>query len=98
MTDPCVAFEPAAFRFNPFKPKAPRLYEANCPAEFKPLTAPFAEPAAPTPARLVASTAPPALFPTLPAVLVTPPTAPPAVFATPPTTPRPLALAPPYPP
>src|SRR5260221_14576784 len=91
-----VLLDPAAFRFSPFSPNTPRLFDANCPAAFRPPTAPPADPATPVVVRAVASTAPPAAFVALPAVFATVPTAPPAVDFTPPNAPRPpLATRPP---
>src|SRR6266850_2424134 len=47
ITEPCVAFEPAALRFKPFNPNTPWLFEASCAAAFKPPTAPVNAPTAP---------------------------------------------------
>src|SRR6266849_5737755 len=89
ISEPCVLFDPAAFRFRPLSPKTPWLLEVNWPAAFSPPTAPLevppnvevVEPAALT----VEPTVPLAVPPTLAAVFVTPP----AVEATPPTRPPP---------
>src|ERR1700694_1490219 len=78
ITLPCVAFEAAAFRFRPFNPKTPWLFEVSCPAAFKPPTAPFEAPAMLPPAFATEFAAPPATPPTFAAVLVTAPAAPPA--------------------
>src|SRR5882757_4889195 len=98
INEPSVPFAAAAFRFSPFSPNTPRLFEANCPAEFRPPTAPPADPATPVVVRAVASTAPPAALVALPAVFVTVPTAPPAVDIAPPSAPRPPPIARPPPP
>jgi len=82
ITEPCVAFEPAAFRFKPFNPNAPWLFEVSCPAAFKPPTAPFEAPAMLPPAVAAEFKVPPATPPALAAVFVTAPTAPPAVDVT----------------
>src|SRR6266404_1124386 len=92
ITEPCVAFEPAAFRFKPFNPNAPWLFEVSCPAAFKPPTAPFEAPAMLPPAVAAEFKVPPAAPPVLAAVFVTAPTAPPAVDVTPPNAPRPPAV------
>src|SRR6266850_7663396 len=92
ITEPCVAFEPAALRFKPFNPNAPWLFEVSCPAAFRPPTAPFEAPAMLPPAFAAEFTVPPATPPALAAVFVTAPTAPPAVDVTPPNAPRPLAV------
>src|SRR5258708_17870681 len=97
ISEPCVLFDPAAFRFRPFRPKTPWLLEVNWPAEFGPQTAPrevaprveVAEPAALTVEHAAAPTVPAAFPPTFAAVLVTAPTEPLAVEATPPTSPPP---------
>src|ERR1700747_981590 len=91
ITEPCVAFEVAAFRFRPFRPNTPWLLEVSCPAAFNPPTAPFEAPTTLPPAPAAEFTAPPAAPPTLAAVFVTAPTAPPAPEVTPPSAPRPLA-------
>src|SRR5258708_4635027 len=70
ITEPCVAFEAAAFRFRPFIPNTPWLFEVSCPAPFKPPTAPFEAPAMLPPAFAAELTVPPATPPTLPAVFV----------------------------
>src|SRR5216684_1055580 len=91
ITEPCVAFDAAAFRLRPFRPKTPWLFEVSWPAAFNPPTAPFDAPAILPPAPAAEFTAPPATPPTLAAVFVTPPTAPPAAELTPPSAPRPPA-------
>src|SRR4029077_11102057 len=95
ITEPCVALDAAAFRFNPFRPNTPWLLEVSCPGGFKPPTAPFSAPATLPPAFAALFTAPPAAPPTLAAVFVTVPTAPPAAEPTPPSAPRPPAIPPP---
>src|SRR6266852_7697483 len=92
MTEPCVAFDAAAFRFRPFIPNTPWLFEVSWPAAFKPPTAPLEAPAMPPPAFAAELTVPPATPPTLAAVFVTAATAPPAVDVTPPSAPRPPAI------
>src|SRR6266850_5171857 len=92
ITEPCVAFEPAALRFKPFNPNAPWLFEVSCPAAFKPPTAPFEAPAMLPPAFAAEFTVPLATPPTLAAVFVTVPAAPPAVEVTPPNAPRPPVI------
>src|SRR6267378_4566983 len=92
ITEPSVAFEPAALRFRPFRPKTPWLFEVSWPAVFKPPTAPFEAPAMFPPAFAAEFTVPPATPPTLAAVFVTVPAAPPAVEVTPPSAPRPPVI------
>src|SRR6267143_2682214 len=92
ITEPSVAFEPAALRFRPFRPKTPWLFEVSWPAVFKPPTAPFEVPAILPAAFAAEFTVPPATPPTLAAVFVTVPAAPPAVEVTPPSAPRPPVI------
>src|SRR5690348_10593561 len=92
ITVPCVAFDAAAFKFRPFNPKTPWLFEVSCPAAFNPPTAPFEAPATFPAAFAVEFTAPPAAPPTLAAAFVTVPAAPPAAEVTPPSPPRPPAI------
>src|SRR5260370_25116096 len=91
ITETCVAFDAAAFRFRPFRPNTPWLLEVSWPAAFNPPTAPFEAPAMLPPLPPAEFTAPPAAPPTLPAVFLTPPTAPPAPEVPPPSPPRPPA-------
>src|SRR6266550_2491877 len=92
ISEPSVAFEPAALRFRPFRPKTPWLFEVSWPAVFKPPTAPFEVLAMLPPAFAAEFTVPPATPPTLAAVFVTVPAAPPAAEVTPPSAPRPPAI------
>src|SRR6266481_1197743 len=92
ITEPSVAFEPAALRFSPFRPNTPWQFEVSWPAVFKPPTAPFVVPAMFPPAFAAEFTVPPATPPTLAAVFVNVPAAPPAVEVTPPSALRPPAI------
>src|SRR5438874_7335628 len=78
ITLPCVAFEAAAFKFKPFKPKTPWLFEVSCPAASSPPTAPREAPATFPPALAAEFNVPLAAPPAFAAVFVTVPTAPPA--------------------